>query len=190
MNPLYTNIAILLLGLINVFTMLKMKNEIKNKVQIWIAKQRGKPIKEVILFGLDNTLYYSTATPDTDVKTIKIKGDEYQYDPKSILYAPQHQIQTVVAREGTAGIINPNEWKPGDIDPRIYSTGLKIAKERGRTEARQEFGNFKTLLYIIIAGVAIAAIIGVLNYQKLGDVVSIVNSLAAMIPKPVVLGSA
>jgi len=187
MSDLTQIAAIFILALTNIYTIFKLKNHAKTAITLWLSKRRNQPIKLVTFFGLDNTVKHLTTIPDKETKTVNVLGEQYQYDAKSILYDPEYQTQAIVIREGTQAIIDTTAWKPGDVDPRLFATALKVAKDRGREEAKKDFEQYKKLLYIAIILTGLTLAIGVLNYQRIGDVLNAVISIVTLIPKPVVL---
>jgi len=165
----------------NIATILLVKDDLKYRLKLWIAKKRRKPIMEIQYFRSDKTKTKIAANPDTLQKTIKIEEQEYQYQPESLYYNPQNQVQGLVIKEGCAAAINTQEWTPGEIDPRQISVALAIQKQRGREEADQSFENYKKYIYAILGLTAVTALLVFLTMQNTQQIINQLINLAGPI---------
>ena len=164
------DLTALLMAVLSLGTLLlvisKAKNHLQTRFMIWQAKKRKKPIKLVHIYGSDKTMKETTAIPDTKDKTIEIDGVKYNYNAQNVLYSPEYNIQGVVIREGGESIVDTQTWQVGELDPRMITSMIILAEERGRVGAIQLYESYKKYLLVIIALAAIAIILTFITMQN------------------------
>lgn len=186
MEPIPT-LTILALAALNLITIITTKNHLKFKARLFIEKKlRKRPVKIIHYYGSDRTMKEQAAVPDTENSTINVNNIDYQYDAKNVLYHPDYQTQGVVIREGTNSIIDTNEWKAGEIDPRLIAAAYKIQKERGRLEARQDFENYKKYFLYLGLGIVATIVLTFLILQNSERLIGITQA-ALQAAKPTIL---
>ena len=189
---LTTLLSITILLATNIIMLTLTKDDLLFKSKIWIAKKiTRKPIMEVNLYRSDKTIKHAAITPDTRDRTIEIENDKYMYTPESLNHNPEHQVQSIVLKQGCVNAINTQKWEPGEVDPQRIAVAIKVAKQRGREEADQSFENYKKYLYIILGITGITLALTLLTLQNTDAIQGTLQTLATLIQnidtKPIIL---
>ena len=162
-----------------IFTLNKTKQHLKTRFMIWQAKKRKQPIKLIHIYGSDKTMKEATAIPNTQDKTIEVDKVKYNYDANTVLYSPEYQIQGVVIREGGESTVDTQKWQVGELDPRMITSMIILAEERGRIGAIQLYESYKKYLLAIIAIGAIAALLAFISMQNTNVIIGLVQEALA-----------